>query len=49
MTKRELKIGDTVNVHFYCWGIFRSGNWFKAEDGTIKPSETTEASNAWRR
>lgn len=31
------------------WGIFRSGNWFEAEDGTIKPSESTEASNAWRR
>ncbi|MFD1398603.1 hypothetical protein ACFQ41_04725 [Lacticaseibacillus suilingensis] len=31
------------------WGIFHSGNWFEAEDGTIKPSESTEASNAWRR
>lgn len=31
------------------WGIFRSGNWFEAEDGTIKPSEATEAFNAWRR
>lgn len=31
------------------WGTFRAGNWFEAEDGTIKPSEATEASNAWRR
>lgn len=31
------------------WGIFHSGNWFEAEDGTIKPSEATEELNAWRR
>lgn len=30
------------------WGIFRAGNWFEAQDGTIKPSEATEELNAWR-